>query len=29
VPKFELRFCPGHWGGPFGSKLHEPSSYII
>jgi len=29
VPKFELDFCPDHWGGPFGPKPHEPSSYII
>jgi len=29
VPKFELDVCPDHWVGPFGSKLHEPSSYII
>ena len=29
VPKFELDFCPDHWGGPFGPKLNEPSSYII
>ena len=29
VPKFELYFCPDHRGGPFGPKLHEPSSYII
>ena len=29
VPKFELDFCPDHWGGPFDPKLHEPSSYII
>ena len=29
VPKFVLDFCPVHWGGPFGPKLHEPSSYII
>ena len=29
VPKFELNFCPDHWSGPFGPKLHEPSSYII
>jgi hypothetical protein len=29
VPKFELRFCSGHWGGPFCLKLCEPSSYII
>ena len=29
MPKFELYFCPDHWGGPFGGpKLHEPSSYI-
>ena len=25
MPKFELDFCPDHWGGPFGPKLHEPS----
>jgi len=24
-----LYFCPDHWGGPFGPRLHEPSSYII
>jgi len=29
MPKFELDFCPDHWGGPFDPKLHEPSSYII
>ena len=29
MPKFELDFCPDHWGGPFGPKHHEPSSYII
>ena len=29
VPEIELYFCPDHWGGPFGPKLHEPSSYII
>ena len=29
VPKFELRFCPCHWGGPFCLKLCEPSRYII
>jgi len=29
VPKFELDFCPVHWGGPIGPKLHEPSSCII
>jgi hypothetical protein len=27
--KFELYFCPDHWGGAFGTKLHEPSSCII
>jgi hypothetical protein len=29
VPKFELRFCPGHWGRPFCLKLCDPSIYII
>ena len=29
VPKFELDFCPDHWGSPFGLKLHETSSYVI
>jgi hypothetical protein len=29
VLKCELEFCPDHWGGPFGPKFHEPSSYII
>ena len=29
VPKFELDFCPDHWVGPFGPKLHETSRYII
>jgi hypothetical protein len=29
VPKFELDFCPDHWGSLFGPKPHEPSSYII
>ena len=29
VPKFELRFCPGHWGRPFCLKFCEPSSHII
>ena len=28
VPKIEVYFCPDHWGGPFGPKPHEPSSYI-
>jgi len=29
VPKFELDFCPAHWGSPLGLKLHETSSYVI
>jgi hypothetical protein len=29
VPKFVLYFCPDHWGGPVGPKLHEPSSYTF
>ena len=29
ILNFELDFCPGHWVGPFGPKLHEPSSYTI
>jgi hypothetical protein len=29
VPKFELDFCPDHWGSPFGLKPHETSSYVI
>ena len=29
MPKFEPYLFPEHWGGPFGPKLHEPSSYII
>jgi len=29
VPKFELDFCPDHWGSPFGLKLHETVSYVI
>jgi hypothetical protein len=28
VPNFKLDFYPDHWGGPFGPKLHEPSSCI-
>jgi hypothetical protein len=27
VPKFELDSYPDNWGGPFGPKLHELSSY--
>ena len=29
MPRFELRFCPGHWGGLFCPILCEPSSYIV
>jgi hypothetical protein len=29
VPKFELDFCPDHWGSFFGLKLHESSSHVI
>jgi hypothetical protein len=29
VPKSALDFYPNHWGGPFGLKFHEPSSYVI
>ena len=29
VPKNELIFCPDHWGGLFGPKLCEPSTYVI
>ena len=29
VPKNELIFCSDHWGGPFGFRLHETSSYVI
>ena len=28
MPKFELRFCPGHWGGPIDPKLCGPASYV-
>jgi len=29
VPKFELDFCPDHWVGPFGPKLHLVISFKL
>ena len=28
MPKFELDFCPDHWGSPLDLKLHETSSSV-
>jgi len=29
VPRFELDFCPDHWGGPFGPKLHDMNHHLV